>query len=60
MGGTCGTYGGKGTLGRPRRRSDDNIKIDLKIYEKGGCGLDSSGSGQGKVKGCFKHGKKSS
>jgi len=49
MGGACGAYGGgvyrvlvgkpegKGTLGRPRRRWEDNIKMDLQEVE-GGCG----------------------
>ena len=51
MGGACGTYGegrgvyrvlvgkpeGKRPLGRPRRRLEDNIKIDLQEVG-GGCG----------------------
>jgi hypothetical protein len=32
-------------LGRPRRRWDDNIKMDLKEEECGGRGMDRSGSG---------------
>jgi len=32
-------------LGRPRRRWKDNIKMDLKSYRVGSCGLDASGSG---------------
>jgi hypothetical protein len=35
---------GRGPLGRPRRRWEDNIKIDLGIVEWGH-GLDRSGSG---------------
>ena len=49
MGGACGAYGGgvyrvlvgkpegKRPLGRPRRRWEDNIKMDLQEVE-GGCG----------------------
>ena len=49
MGGACGTYGGgvhmvlvgkpegKRPLGRPRRRWEDNIKMDLQEVG-GGCG----------------------
>jgi hypothetical protein len=37
---------GKTPLGRPRCRWEDGIRMD------GGCGLDSSGSGQGPVAGC--------
>ena len=51
MGGTCGTYGGrercaqgfgagpegKKPLGRPRRRLEDNIKMDLEEVGRG-CG----------------------
>ena len=51
MGGTCGTYGGrewcaqgfggktegKRPLGRPRRRWEDNIKMDLEEVGRG-CG----------------------
>ena len=47
MGGACGTYGvhkvlvrkpeGKRPLGRPRRRWEDNIKMDLQAVGKG-CG----------------------
>jgi hypothetical protein len=32
-------------LGRPRRRWEDNIKIDLREVGWGGHGLDQSGSG---------------
>jgi hypothetical protein len=31
---------GKGTLGRPKRRLEDNIKMDLQEVGKGLCGLD--------------------
>ena len=50
MGGACGTYGGRSVhkglvgkregkrpLGRPRRRWEDNIKMDLQEVESG-CG----------------------
>ena len=40
MGGACGAYGGgerKEPLGRPRRKCEDNIKMDLQ-YVGGGCG----------------------
>jgi hypothetical protein len=36
---------GKRLLGRPRRRWEDNIKMDLKGNRMGECGLRSSGSG---------------
>jgi hypothetical protein len=36
---------GRRPLGRPRRRWEDNIKIDLREVGKGGHGLDKSGSG---------------
>jgi hypothetical protein len=40
-------YKGKRLLRRPRRRWEDNIKIDLRIFERadGGHGLDRSRSG---------------
>jgi hypothetical protein len=42
--GLVGKHEGKIPLGRPRRRWEDGIRIDLK--EIGwGCGLDSTGSG---------------
>jgi hypothetical protein len=41
---------GKRPLGRPRW--EDGIKIDLGEICFGGCGLDSTGSGQGPVAGC--------
>ena len=55
MGGACGTYGagergvqgseGKRPLGRPRRRWEDNIKMDLLEVGRGLWGLDGVGSG---------------
>ena len=36
---------GKKSLDRPRRRRQDNIKMDLQELECGGCGLDRAGSG---------------
>jgi hypothetical protein len=46
---------GKRPLGRPRRRWEDGITMDLR--EIGwGCGLDSTGSGQGPVAGCIECG----
>jgi hypothetical protein len=42
---------GKRPLGRPRRRWEDGIRMDLE--EIGwGCGLDPTNSGQGPVAGC--------
>jgi hypothetical protein len=44
---------GKKPLGRPRRRWEDGIRMDLReIGLEGGCGLDSTGSEQGPVAGC--------
>jgi hypothetical protein len=43
---------GKRPLGRPRRRWEDGIRMDLREIGLGGCGLDSTGSGQGPVAGC--------
>jgi hypothetical protein len=57
MGRTCGTYGGEESafralvekpegrrpLERPRRRWEDNIKMDLREVGWGGHGLDQSG-----------------
>ena len=69
MGGACDAYGagergvqglvgkpkGKRTLGRPRRRWEDNIKMDLQ--EVGGLwGLDGVDSGQGQVAGTCEYG----
>jgi hypothetical protein len=59
MGWTCGTYGerrgayralvgkpeGRRPLGRPRRRWEDNIKMDLRAVGWGGHVLDQCGSG---------------
>jgi hypothetical protein len=36
---------GKRPLGRPRRRWEDGIRMDLKRDWLGRCGLDSTGSG---------------
>jgi len=36
---------GKRSLGRPRRRREHNIKMDLQDEGYGGYGLDSAGSG---------------
>jgi hypothetical protein len=43
---------GKRPLGRPRRRWEDGIRIDLREFGLEGCGLDSTVSGQGPVAGC--------
>jgi hypothetical protein len=44
---------GKRPLGRPRRRWEDGIRMDLREIGLGeGCGSDSTGSGQGLVTGC--------
>jgi hypothetical protein len=43
---------GRRPLGRPRRRWEDGVRMDLKEIGLGGCGLDSTGSGQGPVAGC--------
>jgi hypothetical protein len=43
---------GNRPLGRPRSRWEDGIRMDLKETGLGGCGLDSTGSGQGPVAGC--------
>jgi hypothetical protein len=44
---------GKRPLGRPRRRWEDGIRMDLRETGLGGgCGLDSTVSGQGPVTGC--------
>jgi hypothetical protein len=64
VGGACGTQvrkvykvwvgkpEGKRPLGRPRRRSEDGIRMDLREIGLRGCGLYSTGSGQGPVAGC--------
>jgi hypothetical protein len=36
---------GKIPLGRPRRRVEDGIRMDLRKTGLGGCGLDSTDSG---------------
>jgi hypothetical protein len=43
---------GKRPLGRPKRRWEDGIRMDLRETSLGGCGLDSTASGQGPVAGC--------
>jgi hypothetical protein len=44
---------GKKPLGKPRRRWEDWVRMDLRELDLGGgCGLDSTGSGQGPVAGC--------
>jgi hypothetical protein len=44
---------GKRPLGRPRRRWEDGMKMDLgEIGWGGGCGVDSPGSGYGPLAGC--------
>jgi hypothetical protein len=46
---------GKRPFGRPRRRWEDGVRMDLREIGLGGgvgCGLDSIGSGQGSVAGC--------
>jgi hypothetical protein len=45
---------GRRRLGRPRRSWEDGVRMDLReiCLEGGGCGLDSTGSGQGPVAGC--------
>jgi hypothetical protein len=43
---------GKRSLGRPTRRLEYGIRMDLRDIGLGGVGLDSTGSGQGPVAGC--------
>jgi hypothetical protein len=43
---------GKRPLGRPRRRWEDGIRMDFREIGLGGCGLNSTDSGQGPVAGC--------
>jgi hypothetical protein len=43
---------GKRPLGRPRRRWENGIRMDLREIGLGVCGLDSTGSGQGPLAGC--------
>jgi hypothetical protein len=66
VGGACGThgrgekivlgFGGKArrkeTTGKTKARWEDGIRMDLRETGLGGCGLDSTGSGQGPVAGC--------
>jgi hypothetical protein len=47
---------GKRPFVRPRRWWEDGIKMDLGEIGLGGCGLDSTGSGQGPVEGCCEYG----
>jgi hypothetical protein len=47
---------GRRPLGRPRRRWEDNIKMDLREVGWGGRLLDRSGSGQGQVAGSCVYG----
>jgi hypothetical protein len=42
---------GRRRLGRPRRRWEDGVRMDLRKTGLG-CGLDSTGSGQGPMAGC--------
>jgi hypothetical protein len=51
---------GKRPMGRPRRRWEDGIRMDLREIGLGGCGLDSTGSGQGPVADCCECGDESS
>jgi hypothetical protein len=46
-----GKHEGKRPLGRPRHRWENGIRMDLGDWLRG-CGLDSTGSGQGPVAGC--------
>jgi hypothetical protein len=49
------------TLGRPRHRWENNIKLDLQEIGQGGVtGLDWNHSGQGQVSGFFEGGDESS
>jgi hypothetical protein len=45
----------KRPLGRPRRKWEDNIKMDHRDWIERS-GLDRSGSGQGQVAGCCEYG----
>jgi len=47
---------GKKPLVRPRRRREDNIKMDLQDVGFGGYGLGRSGSGYGQVTGTYECG----
>jgi hypothetical protein len=46
-----GSPEGRRPLGRPRRRWEDAVRMDLREIAWG-CGLNSTGSGQGPVAGC--------
>jgi hypothetical protein len=47
-----GNTEGKRPRGRPRRRWEDGIRMNLREIGSGGCGVDSSGSGYWPVAGC--------
>ena len=47
---------GKRPLGKPRRRWEDNIKMDLQEMGRGLWGLDGVGSGLGQVAGTCEYG----
>jgi hypothetical protein len=47
---------GKRPLGRPGRRWEDGIRMDLGDIGLWGCGLDLTSSGQGPVAGCCERG----
>jgi hypothetical protein len=48
---------GKSPLGRPRRRWEDGIRVDLRETGwGGGCRVDPVGSGLGPVAGCCEYG----
>jgi hypothetical protein len=52
---------GKRPLGRPRRRWEDGIRMDLREIGLGGvCGMDSTVSGQESVAGCCECGDETS
>jgi hypothetical protein len=52
--------GGKRPLGRPRRRWEENIKMDLQKVGCGVYGLDRAGSGKGQVVGTCECGNETS
>ena len=74
MGWACSMYGerrgvcrvlvgkpeGKRPLGRPRRRWENNVKMDLQEVGCGGYGLDRADSGYGQVAGTCECGNESS
>jgi hypothetical protein len=47
---------GRDHTGRPRRRWEDYIRMDLREIGWEGVVLDASGSGKGPVAGCCEHG----